>query len=159
MKKKKKKGKKIKHFTTSKNMSRLIVRTQPSTSYPMTRSQKKRQEEAEKILEDWKALLKISDPYDEIAYIEKFDGKEMSVYEPEWYSNRHQYFQYQGREMKYQGEETFKLFDGHNGTNKMFVVAETDEWLIGFQCIHHTAYGGGECATGFFRLMMSVVHK
>lgn len=139
-------------------MSQIIRTDSKYPFYPSTRSQKNREEEAKKILEDWKNLLKISSPNDEKKYMEKFNGKTLSVYEPDWYSNRYYPFHYQGRDMKYKGEETFQMYQNSDGNRKMYVIAETDDWLCGFQFIHHIVYSH-ECSTGFYRLMMNVVHK
>lgn len=139
-------------------MSSITSIKRSEDEYPMTRSHVKWTSDAKIIVSEWKKEIGIQTVNDEIEYMQSFNGKMLPVYQPEWHSNRHQPYQYQGREMIYQGEELFVLFDVADGHKKMFVIAETDEWLMGFQFHHYVASYGGDY-TGFLRLEMSAVHK
>lgn len=126
--------------------------------YPMTRSQVKWKNDAEIIVSEWKKEFGIQSVNDELDYMQTFNGKMLPVYQPEWHNNRHQPYYYQGREMKYQGDELFVFGDVADGHKKMFVIAETDEWLMGFQFNHYVASFQGDY-TGFLRLEMTAVHR
>ena len=127
-------------------------------NYPNTRSQAHRKKEAYQLLSDWKNIVGVVGVNDEIEYIRRFDGLLMQVYEPKWYTNRYINTHYQGRDLTFVGEETFFFGDVADGHGKMFVVAETDEMVMGFQFIHYIARFNEE-STGFFRLQMSVAYK
>jgi hypothetical protein len=127
--------------------------------YPKTRSQVKRLSDAEKIVAAWKKLVDVKTSNAEVKYMQKFNGKLMPVYQPSWHSNRHRPCQYQGRNMKYIGEEMFAFGEMSDDLNKMYVVAETNEWLMGFQFLQF--FGGvfDREARGYRRLLMQAWHK
>ena len=136
-------------------MSTSIVKSE-NNYHPITRSETRKLHDASQLLLLWKEQNNIISFLDEMEYMKQFDGNCLDVYQPEWYSNRHSY--YQGRKMYYKGQETFLFGNNADDHNKMFVIKETDEWLYGFQFIHHIATSQHE-QTGFFRLLMNVVHK